>query len=148
MATCPRANGTADDWAGARSRAPAVSRGGDARLSSVRAALGTCRPVRMAAGPPLVAGLESHGIEPPPGDRARADSWPVLFVLRDTEPGHLLGPSVQQAHLVCTACAQSVICLNPDTRNWTGYLVNPGEVTARTLAHIRLCHNAPPAPGV
>lgn len=95
-----------------------------------------------------MAGLGGYTLGPRPEDQERAASWPVLFVLRHTEPGHDMGPGIQQAHLVCTACAQSVICLSPDTRNWTGYLVSPGEITARTLAHIRQCHDAPPAPGV
>jgi hypothetical protein len=94
-----------------------------------------------------MAGLGEHGAAPSPEDQERAAGWPVLFVVRETEPGHLMGSGVPQAHLVCTACAQSVICLNPDTHG-PGYLVWPGEITARTLAHIRQCHDAPPAPGV
>lgn len=98
-----------------------------------------------------MAGMGAHGLEPAPEDSARAASWPVLFVIRETEPGHDRGAGVAQAHLICTGCAQSVICLSPDLadrRTATGYLLTPGDVTARTLAHIRLCHNAPPAPGV
>jgi hypothetical protein len=98
-----------------------------------------------------VGGLGAYGLEPGPADRARADSWPVLFVIRETEPGHDRGVGVAQAHLVCTGCAQSVICLSPDlagNRTATGYLLTPGDITARTLAHIRQCHDAPPAPGV
>jgi hypothetical protein len=101
-----------------------------------------------------MAGLGGYQLGPRPEDQDRADSWPVLFVIRETEPGHDRGPSVPQAHLVCTACAQSVICLSPDLGAVAagyvsaGYLVSPGEIRARTLAHIRQCHDAPPAPGV
>jgi hypothetical protein len=101
-----------------------------------------------------MAGLGGYEIGPREGDRARADSWPVLFVIRETEPGHDRGAGVAQAHLVCTSCAQSVICLSPDAGSAAagyvsaGYLVSPGEIAARTLAHIRQCHDAPPAPGV
>jgi hypothetical protein len=92
--------------------------------------------------------LGGYELGPGPEDQERAGSWPLLFVIRHTEPGHQRGASIPQAHLVCTGCAQSVICLNPDIRDWTGYLITPGDITARTLAHIRLCHSAPPAPGV
>lgn len=102
---------------------------------------------------PLVAGLGSYGLEPDPRDRERAASWPVLFVIRETEPGHDRGEGVPQAHLICTGCAQSVVCLSPDVRPieqraMAGYLLSPGEIAARTLAHVRQCHDAPPAPGV
>lgn len=101
-----------------------------------------------------MAGLGSYGLEPDPRDRERAASWPVLFVIRETEPGHDRGAGVAQAHLVCTGCAQSVICLSPDLGAVAagyvsaGYQVSPGEIAARTLAHVRQCHDAPPAPGV
>ena len=104
-----------------------------------------------------MAGLGGYELGPREGDRARADSWPVLFVIRETEPGHDRGAGVAQAHLVCTSCAQSVICLSPDLGRGgvlrggyppAGYMVSPGEIAARTLAHIRQCHDAPPAPGV
>lgn len=99
-----------------------------------------------------MAGLGAHGFEPSPEDWARASVWPVLFVIRETGPEHARGPDVPQAHLICTACTQSVICLSPDAGSAAdgylsaGYLIRPADVTARTLAHIRQCHDAPPAP--
>lgn len=95
-----------------------------------------------------MAGLGSYGLEPDPRDRERAASWLVLFVIRDTEPGHDRGAGVAQAHLICMACTQSVVCLNPDMATGAGYLLSPGEIAARTLAHVRQCHDVPPAPGV
>lgn len=100
-----------------------------------------------------MAGAGTHGIEPSPQDRARADSWPVLFVIRETDETNTRWRAGQpQAHLICTACTQSVICLSPDAGSAAdgylsaGYLITPGDVTARTLAHIRQCHDAPAAP--
>lgn len=100
-----------------------------------------------------MAGLEAQGLEPDPDEWARASTWPVLFVIRETEESNTRWPKGQpQAHLICPACAQSVICLSPDAGAAAdgylsaGYLIRPADVTIRTLAHIRQCHDAPPAP--
>lgn len=78
-------------------------------------------------------------LEPDPGVVAVTAGWAVSYVSRETSQNHARGGGVPQAHLVCVSCDQSVVCLSLDSAGM-GYVLTPGEVTARTLAHIRQRH--------
>jgi len=79
----------------------------------------------------------------------RAATWPVVVVLRGTEPGHFMtdivpvestGP-LTQAHLCCAECESnpSVFCLSPDVTA-EGYRIMEADLRAGILAHIRRSH--------
>lgn len=78
-------------------------------------------------------------LEPDPAVTAVATRWAVSYVSRETSANHAAGAGVTQAHLVCLACDQSVVCLSLDSAGM-GYVLTPGEFTARTIAHIRQRH--------
>jgi hypothetical protein len=86
-----------------------------------------------------------YQLRPPDAHRDLADSWPLLYQVRRTGPGHDRGAGIEQAHLICLEgrCHQSVMCLTPDmAAGLDGYALTAGEITAATLAHIRQCHDA------
>lgn len=78
-------------------------------------------------------------LEPDPAVTAVATGWGISYVSRETSQNHARGKGISQAHLVCLVCDQSVVCLSLDSAG-PGYVLTPGEVTARTIAHIRQRH--------
>jgi hypothetical protein len=66
-------------------------------------------------------------------------TWPLLFVQRETEPGHLMGEKLTQAHIVCAQCQQSCFCLTPDVMRGSYALIGQ-QIIAGVLAHLKISH--------
>lgn len=63
-----------------------------------------------------------------------AGQVPLRLVIRDTEPGHDLGPGVSQVHLCCIDCDQSVLFL-------AARLLTPEDVLTAALRHRVMAHD-------
>lgn len=68
-----------------------------------------------------------------------AMEWPAELEIRATEPGHQAGEGIDQAHLVCTECRQSVLPLSTDVKH-QAYVHTPLRIAAAVLRHIRESH--------
>ena len=65
--------------------------------------------------------------------------WPVELDLRATGDGDARGPGLAQAHLICTACRQSVYCLAKDLSAGVG-IVSIEILAAAVTRHYREAH--------
>ena len=72
-------------------------------------------------------------------DRDATGNWALELDLRDTEPGHELGPGVPQAHVICSADRLSVYCLAKDLRRGVGVFTVAG-LLAGVTRHYREAH--------
>jgi hypothetical protein len=68
-----------------------------------------------------------------------AMEWPVNIEIRPTEPGHSTGEGIDQAHLVCSQCEQSVLPLSLEVGR-RAYVHTPLRIAAAVLRHIREVH--------
>lgn len=80
---------------------------------------------------------------------ARAASWPLTVVARETEAGHWLTdvvpaepiPPLTQLHLCCAECDgfPSVFCLSPDVTKLS-YQVTSADMLSGIIRHLRQSH--------
>lgn len=68
-----------------------------------------------------------------------AMEWPTELEIRPTEPGHVLGEGIDQAHLICTPCRQSVLPLSLEVGR-RAYVHTPLRIAAAVLRHVREVH--------
>jgi len=64
--------------------------------------------------------------------------WEIELDIRPTEPGHHAG-EVEQAHLMCSRCRQSVTCLSVNLDRGA-YVISPMRIVADMVRHIRESH--------
>ena len=68
--------------------------------------------------------------------RAYASRWYWRLERRQTEPEHRI-PNVEQYHLVCAACDNSITVMSTDG---LGYLLNAERVLDEVTRHLRNIH--------
>ena len=66
-------------------------------------------------------------------------SWPLELDLRTTGEGDSRGPGLGQAHLICSFCRQSVLCLSRDLSRAVT-VVSVAAIDAAATGHYRETH--------
>ena len=67
------------------------------------------------------------------------NSWPLELDHRTTGEDDDRGPGLEQAHLICGRCRQSVWCLSKDLAAGVG-VFTPAQLAAATTRHFREVH--------